>query len=84
MNYYIIHTNTFATTDKSKIAYLHKSIDANKYIIVTNETIDSHITTFESAAALEEYTKEYPSGWVGDSTCITEEEIEDIKYIEGI
>ena len=65
MNYYIINTNSFALSDKSKIIYLHKSIDETKYIIVTSETID-------------------PSGWVGDNTGITQEEMEDIKYIEGI
>jgi len=84
MNYYIININSFALADKSKIMYLHKSIDETKYIVVTTETIDGYIATFESAAALEEYTKEYPSGWVGDNTGITQDEMEDIKYIEGI
>jgi hypothetical protein len=84
MNYYMININTFATTDKSKITYLHKSIDETKYMIVTNEILDGVITEFESASALEEYTKEYPSGWVGDNTCITEEEMEEIEYIEGL
>ena len=84
MNYYIINTNSFALTDKSKIVYLHKSIDETKYVIVTTETIDGYIATFESAAALEEYSRNHPSVWVGDNTGITEEEMEDIKYIEGL
>ena len=84
MKYYIININTFATTDKSKIAYLHKSMDETKYIIVTNETLDGVIAEFESKSALLEYTVEYPSVWVGDNQGVTEEEVDEIKYIEGI
>jgi len=84
MNYYIINIAAFAETDKSKIVYLHQSIDKTKYVIVTTETIDVPIATFESATDLSEYTMRYPSGWVGDNTGITEEEMEDIKYIQGI
>ena len=40
MNYYIINIAAFAETDKSKIVYLHQSIDKTKYVIVTTETID--------------------------------------------
>ena len=67
MNYYVINMNTFSNSDKSKIIYLQESIDKSKYIVVTTETIVEYISTFNSPAGLEEWSKANPSGWVKEN-----------------
>jgi hypothetical protein len=81
MNYYIVTEEVFNTLTKENISFMHKSMDRSKRIIITSDTVSTNLNEFANVTTLSEYTFTNNSGWVGDGTGVTEEEIEETIYI---
>lgn len=84
MNYYILNNNIFNTLDKVKIKYALNSISKELWVVTTTETVEANIAEYESAELLCEYTADNNTIWAGDGLGISLEELEEIKYLQGI
>tara|TARA_X000001036_G_C20151067_1_gene591378 strand:- start:295 stop:549 length:255 start_codon:yes stop_codon:yes gene_type:complete len=84
MNYYIVNNNVFNTLDKVKIEYALNSLSKELWVITTTETVDANIAEYESAESLCKYTEDNNTIWTGDGLGVDVDELEEIKYLEGI
>ena len=84
MYYYIVTPEVFDTLTKENIAFMHKSIDASKTIVITSDTVSNNLSSFVDVTALSQYTVDNTSDWVGDGIGIAEWVFEEIMYIPGI
>ena len=81
MNYYVITEEIFNTLSKDNISFCLKSIDNTKRLILTTDTVNENIESFENISICSQYTFNNSSDWVGDGTGVTVEEIESTPYI---
>ncbi len=84
MNYYIVTTEIFDTLDKENISFMRKSIDDTTRLIVTTDTVTNRVRKFNNINTCSSYTFTNHIDWVGDSTGVEVEELEDGGYISII
>ena len=84
MNYYVITEEIFNTLAKDNISFCLKSIDNTKRLILTTDTVNENIKSFENIDSFSQYTFDNSSDWVGDETGVTIEEIESTPYISSL
>jgi|TARA_R100000084_G_scaffold66386_1_gene28970 hypothetical protein len=84
MNYYIVTTEIFDTLDKENISFMRKSIDDTTRLIVTTDTVTNRVRKFNNINTCSSYTFTNHTDWVGDSTGVEVEELEDGGYISII
>ena len=84
MNYYIVTTEIFDTLDKENISFMRKSIDDTTRLIVTTDTVTNRVRKFNNINTCSSYTFTNHTDWVGDSTGVEVEELEDGGYISRI
>ena len=84
MNYYIVTTEIFDTLDKENISFMRKSIDDTTRLIVTTDTVTNRVRKFNNINTCSSYTFTNHNDWVGDSTGVEVEELEDGGYISVV
>ena len=84
MNYYIVTSEVFESLDPSSIRYAHKSQDRTKWIVTTESTLVEVVLTFQTVAALSEYTYNNLNIWTGDGSGIEVEDIKETEYLSGL
>ena len=84
MNYYIVTTEIFDTLNKENISFMRKSIDDTTRLIVTTDTVTNRVRKFNNINTCSSYTFTNHTDWVGDSTGVEVEELEDGGYISII
>ena len=84
MNYYVITEETFNTLSKDNISFCLKSIDNTKRLILTTDTVNENIKSFENINTCSLYTFTNSSDWVGDGTGVEIEDIESTPYISSL
>ncbi len=84
MNYYIVTTEIIDALDKENISFMRKSIDNTTRLIVTTDTVTNRVRKFNNINTCSSYTFTNHTDWVGDSTGVEVEELEDGGYISII
>ena len=84
MNYYIVTSGVFDTLNKENIAFMRKSLDDTQRIIATTDTVSDRVRKFNNINTCSTYTFTNNSSWVGDSTGIEVEELEENSYISEL
>ena len=84
MNYYIVTTEIFDTLDKDNISFMRKSIDETNRLIATTDTVANRVRKFNNINTCSSYTFTNHSAWVGDSTGVEVEELEEESYISTL
>ena len=84
MNYYIVTSEVFDTLNKENITFMRKSIDNTKRLIATTDLINDRVSVFQDINTCSSYTFTNHSDWVGDSTGIEVEELEENTYISEL
>tara|TARA_B100000902_G_scaffold347493_1_gene354826 strand:+ start:1295 stop:1552 length:258 start_codon:yes stop_codon:yes gene_type:complete len=84
MNYYIVTNEVFDTLNKSNVSFMLKSIDQTQILIATTDEVTDRIRKFQSITTCSNYTFTNHSSWTGDGTGVTEEDINDMIYIEEL
>ena len=84
MNYYIVTSEVFNTLNKENITFMRKSIDDTQRIIATTDTVSDRVRKFNNINTCSTYTFTNNSSWVGDSTGIEVEELEENSYISEL
>ena len=84
MNYYIVTSEVFNTLNKENIAFMRKSLDDTQRIIATTDTVSDRVRKFNNINTCSTYTFTNNSSWVGDSTGIEVEELEENSYISEL
>ena len=84
MNYYIVTSEVFDTLNKENITFMRKSIDDTERLIATTDLINDRVSVFQDINTCSSYTFTNHSDWVGDSTGIEVEELEENTYISEL
>ena len=84
MNYYIVTSEVFDTLNKENITFMRKSLDDTQRIIATTDTVSDRVRKFNNINTCSTYTFTNSSSWVGDSTGIEVEELEENSYISEL
>ena len=84
MNYYIVTSEVFNTLNKENITFMRKSLDNTQRIIATTDTVSDRVRKFNNINTCSTYTFTNNSSWVGDSTGIEVEELEENSYISEL
>ena len=84
MNYYIVTTEIFDTLDKDNISFMRKSIDETNRLIATTDTVVNRVRKFNNIDTCSSYTFTNHIAWVGDSTGVEVEELEEESYISTL
>tara|TARA_A100000172_G_C3024026_1_gene104136 strand:+ start:821 stop:1081 length:261 start_codon:yes stop_codon:yes gene_type:complete len=84
MNYYIVTSEVFDTLNKENITFMRKSLDDTQRIIATTDTVSDRVRKFNNINTCSNYTFTNHSSWVGDSTGIEVEELEENSYISEL
>ena len=84
MNYYILSEEVFETIDKENVHFMRKSIDRTERLVATIDLVSDRIRKFNDISTCSNYTFTNHSDWVGDSTGIEVEELEEGGYISEI
>ena len=84
MNYYVITEEIFNTLAKDNISFCLKSIDNTKRLILTTDTVNENIKSFENINTCSLYTFTNSADWVGAGTGVEIEDIESTPYISSL
>ena len=84
MNYYIVTSEVFNTLNKENITFMRKSLDDTQRIIATTDTVSDRVRKFNNINTCSNYTFTNHGSWVGDSTGIEVEEIEESSYVSEL
>ena len=81
MNYYILSEEVFETIEKDNVYFMRKSMDRTERLVATTDLVNDRIRKFNNINTCSNYTFTNHADWVGDSTGIEVEELEEGGYI---
>ena len=81
MNYYILTDEVFETIEKENVHFMRKSIDDTERLVATTDLINDRVRKFQNINTCSNYTFTNHTDWVGDSTGVEVEELEEGGYI---
>ena len=84
MNYYILSEEVFETIEKDNVYFMRKSMDRTERLVATTDLVNDRIRKFNNINTCSNYTFTNHTDWVGDSTGIEVEEIEEGGYISEV